>query len=290
MENLDTGYSGNFSSYGIDARKVFSGSRGDRGTLLIQAYGFHRSGNRKMPITNIMYRNVNFNYTELFQGRFNIRVGHFEIPFGLEQIVNTNGTLLNYSNKQNLGLKADWGVSLNGSLAGFEYEIASMQGSGNDWDTNSETYLYAGRIGSPRNRDFVVGLSSFSGHIIIPGPDKRNLLDRSRVGVDITWNGTPFIAMAEISIGSDDGRQVSNQLLELDWLSTYEEWLIYLQYTHNSQENSTFMRSKGARTVLGTRYEPDRNWQFDAQYSKYSRSNRVHMKELSIQMRYRFNL
>ena len=46
-------------------------------------------------------------------GRFNIKMGHFEMPYGIEHTINSNGTLRQFST--NLGTKVDWGVTFNGT-------------------------------------------------------------------------------------------------------------------------------------------------------------------------------
>lgn len=132
-ENLD-----GMQFFGIDAHKVFGHERGDIGTLIVQVYGTSLTDVEMHPAmfkddddTKIVYRNVNFNYTSLFDGRLNLRIGHFEVPFGIEHVINTNGSLRTYMHDQNIGVKGDWGFSVNGELSRFEYELAWTRGSGN---------------------------------------------------------------------------------------------------------------------------------------------------------------
>ena len=83
---------------GLDVHSVIAGTRGDIGTLTLQPYLLRVEG---APVGGglfhdghdwaLQWRIANFNYTGLGHGRFNIRMGHFEIPFGLEQIEQTNG-------------------------------------------------------------------------------------------------------------------------------------------------------------------------------------------------------
>ena len=75
---------------GLDVHTVIAGKRGDIGTLTFQPYLLRIDD---APAAGglfedehdwaLQWRIANFNYTGLGHGRFNVRVGHFEIPFGL---------------------------------------------------------------------------------------------------------------------------------------------------------------------------------------------------------------
>ena len=106
---------------GVDLLHVFSGPSGDLATLTAQLY-LTRIDNqsRRSPAFDddddleLIYRILNLNVPVLDRGRMNVRVGHFELPYGLEHWVNTNGTLRTFTSEENLGLMIDWGVSVNG--------------------------------------------------------------------------------------------------------------------------------------------------------------------------------
>ena len=109
--NARTGDWRHISFIGIDLHKVFSDEDQDIGTLTFQAYLTRFDDFQRFPPFaddphdwEIVYRILNFNYTALSRGGFNIRVGHMEIPYGLEQIINTNGTLLDYLHNRNIGV------------------------------------------------------------------------------------------------------------------------------------------------------------------------------------------
>ena len=108
---------------GLDSHKVISGEGGDWGTVVMQGYLTRIDNQAQHPPffdgaddTQFVYRIVNLNLTRYGRGRFNVRVGHFEIPFGLEHVINTNGTLRDFMHGPNLGVKADWGAGVNGSF------------------------------------------------------------------------------------------------------------------------------------------------------------------------------
>lgn len=278
---------------GIDLIKVFSNNKGDWGTLLLQPYEKRTYISSELVDNRMTYRNVNFNYTGLLQHKLNFRIGHFEIPYGLEQNINTNGTLLDYSHKQNLGLKADWGLSANGIISSFEYEFAVMQGSGNNWRTDEETHVFSGRVGGNTN-NFNLGFSVFLADLWIPGQltSTQAILSRSRYAVDFVWETYWMNILAEFSIGEDNDKDVHNELVEFDWLSNEEELLLYLQLSQFSADDVITKRSSGSRIAVGARFEPSQSWQWDIQYLTGT-SHVPHqddLKMLSIQLRYRFTI
>lgn len=146
----------------------------------------------------LVYRIFNFNYTALARGRFNIRVGHYEIPYGLEHVVNTNGTLRDYTPGRNLGVKADWGTGVNGGFDKFEYEIGLSRCTGNVYSSDGNPYILAGRIGTPRDENVVAGFSFMVGDVAQPGTSEKTR-NRKRFGPDIQVRRGPWSMVAEAS-------------------------------------------------------------------------------------------
>ena len=133
-------------------------------------------------------RNFNVNIKILQDRRsLNIRLGHIEVPFGIEYPIDTNGRALDYApwEPNFVGIKADWGVSLNGIKNGYEYEVALLRGSGNGYASESvdreAPYFISGRIGATRNADFGFGLSSLTGRLLTPS---REIVQRSRIALN----------------------------------------------------------------------------------------------------------
>ncbi len=285
-----------FSAFfaGLDLHKVFTGPSGDWGTLTLQPY-LTRINNPSHPPFfesnhdwELVYRISNFNYTGLADGRLNIRVGHMEIPFGLEQVINTNGTLRDYIHGRNIGVKADWGVSVNGELADYEYELALTRGTGNEWSSRGDPFLIAGRVGTNRDESFSVGVSALQGEV-----QKTALLgntqERTRFGADFVWQTEPVIAMGEISIGKDDGVEVVNGLLELDWTNPCESILVYDQILYFNADLPNGW-DHAIANVLGVRWSIDSQSTISAQWnqdlSTFSGSQTT--EALSLQVRHRF--
>lgn len=172
----------------------------------------------------MVWRIANFNLTSLSRGGFNIRAGHFEIPFGLEQNIDTNGTLRQYSFSDR-GIKVDWGSSINGKYRGIDYEIAVTRGSGNDITARHDPYLISGRVGSSSTANFVAGFSWMYGDVL----NATSALPRRRVGVDLAYYTGPWELLMEISGGENDGAGTANGLAEVSWRSPTESLHLYMQ-------------------------------------------------------------
>lgn len=275
---------------GIDLHKVISGPRGDIGTLIVQIYGTRIDNVEPTPPIfeddhdwEAVYRIVNFNYTGLAAGRLNLRIGHFEIPFGLEYSAVTNGTLRQYLAPRNLGLKADWGVSLNGVIDAFQYEFALTRGSGNTYQDNHDPYTLSGRVGriGPRSD---IGASGYYAQLTNPGGTS----ERWRVALDGQLYEGAFGVMAELGFGETDARGVSNNLIEVNWVNPDETVTLYLQARVLAQE---FARrwDEAASGALGVRWAPDNLWALSAQFSQdiepFARNRRD--SRISLQLRLR---
>ena len=238
---------------GMDMHKIFSGERRDIGTLILQPYLVHIPGDHPRPAffdgneTALTWRIANFNFNVLPRGRLNFRIGHFELPFGLEQDVNTNGTLRQYSNGENLGLKADWGVGVNGHFTRWQYEIGLTRGTGQEFHDTNDPYVFSARLGSPSNRPLVWGVAVLRGRIEGPG----GLTARERIGFDGGWSSGPIGVMVEASAGRDAGLNARNWLTEINWTSPTDSMLIYLQRGRLSLASGAEVRE---RTGLGVRW------------------------------------
>lgn len=256
---------------GLDLHKVFTGSDGDIGTLLVQVYAtslYDVEGHP--PIfsdkddTAVVYRSVYFNFKGLDHGRLNVKVGHFEVPFGIEQLEDTNGKLKDYMHGPNLGVKADWGVSINGATGSFEYEIALMRGSGNDWETAGDPYILAARIGTPRDANLMFGLSAMTGKVSTPGKPSPTI-ERSRVAVDAHWYWRRLEFIGEVSVGKDADDDVVNGIFEVDYHAMDASWLAFTQIRRFSYDR-VGGKDDATSIVLGVELDPDNHWSLQASF------------------------
>ena len=219
--------------YGFDLYKVFSDDRGDLATLILQGFATRIDNVQPPPFFfdsptdwEFIYRMFNLNVKLDPRGALNVKVGHFEMPFGLEALLDTNGTLRQFGTMRNLGVKADWGVTLNGVTQGVEYEVGLGRGSGNEWHADGSPFQVSGRVGTIREADSWVGISGFAGDLWRPGGVQ---VRRRRIGIDGGFHHGPWSVMGEVSGGSNDGNAAINGLAELDWHAPDDEWLLYGQ-------------------------------------------------------------
>ena len=273
---------------GIDAHKVVSAETGDVGTLVLQGY-LTRIDN--LPVRpgffededdwEFVFRIFNFNFTGLGPYRPHFRFGHYEIPYGLEHTINTNGTLRDYTHGRNLGLKADWGATINGATRHLEYEFGVSVGGGQEFERVNGSFVFAGRLGTPQDNNQVLGLSLYKGEV--------GGVQRERIALDGQWYLGLFGIFAEISVGRTEDQAVVNSLFELNWRNTREDWLLYVQGIRYSQDLNTGWEQAFA-IASGFRYAPDTHWAFSAQvkndFSSFAQT--LEERTISLQLRYRF--
>lgn len=275
---------------GLDLHKVMSGPKNDLGTLTVQIYGTRIDNVEPTPPVfdddhdwELIYRILNFNLTSLAEGKFNLRVGHFEIPFGLEYPLTTNGTFRQFLSPRNLGLKSDWGVSVNGVISNVDYEFALTRGSGNEYEDDNTPYTTGGRVGvrDPRRQ---AGLSGYYAQL----PVQVGTSERWRLALDGQIYEGAFGLLAESGYGETDGLGVSNHLIETNWVNPDETWLVYLQTRIFVQE---FARrwDESLSTALGVRWTPDNHWALSAQLTQdlLPFSSLARDTVVSIQVRFR---
>lgn len=291
-----TGDFGNFTFVGIDLHKVFSSDQGDIGTLTMQPFltridnvqNFANSVHEDPHDWAIDWRITNFNYTAIGKGKTNIRIGSFEIPFGLEQIVNTNGTLRDFTHFQNFGLKTDLGVSLNGEQNDVEYELGVTRGSGSRYRRRDAPYLLAGRIGTSRDKPVVLGISALHGETINYGP-AGGTDRRSRVGIDMTVGAEKYVYLSELSTGFENDGRTFTGLFEVDSFNSDESVLIYNQLVVRGI-NETGAWDYELRDSIGVRWQADSSLVLSAQLSHFfdALGSNSRGTTIEVQARYRF--
>ena len=269
---------------GLDAHKVFTSEEGDWATLVAQAYLIRKDPDAGSPDWIFTTRMLNLNVTGLKhvnEDLPNIRFGHYEIPFGLEHMINTNGTLHDFIHMSNLGLKPDWGIFLNDDFQKWEYEVGLSRGTGMHYRRSGDPYAVSGRIGTPRDENIVLGASFFHGEL--------SSGKRVRYGVDAQRYIDAFGLLTDLSVGENEDASVFNALVEANWRNPTESWFLYAQGTRFSTEKTSGWE-KPASGSLGLRYAPDLHWSFSAQCKKDLDAIGSTPKDtiLNLQLRYRF--
>ncbi|WP_085758815.1 hypothetical protein [Oceanicoccus sagamiensis] len=290
MENLESHEHGMIYYLGLDLHKVFSRSTSDIGTLIFQPYLVRRKNTHYIfsdvgqeDDQELIWRVANFNYTALSNGGVNIRAGHFELPFGLEQTMDSNGTLRQFT-ASDRAIKSDWGVSVNGVLPSYEYEVALSAGSGNTIDRSQSPYLFSGRIGSASHQNYVVGGSWFYGDVLV----EKTITERRKIGLDLAYYFRQWMWLAEISIGENDQQNTVSGFLELSQQIPQEHLHLYMQLKHQQIKSEGWQ--SGGQFITGLVWEPYKNFTVSGQllYSIEEIEQQPRSNRLSVQLRYRF--
>lgn len=309
---------------GLDVHKVFSSASKDWGTLVAQLYLTRIDRVEQKPYFfddnhdwELVVRIFNFNLTGLFDGRLNLRAGHFDIPFGLEYTINTNGTLKQFLTVANLGLKNDFGFTVNGVLKDLEYEVAISRGTWNELYSRNDPFIFSGRMGSTRENNFIVGVSGFYGDVATPSTNGPRVLDligqqrarretirRWRVGIDLQyyWYKLGFIGESSVGVDarrfqqSSRGQRKWNSLLEINWqfdstVQLYSQYRAFLtQLPRSSHFDETSLTSGLRWTPALYQLRAETRWALSAQLSQQL-SNADHSpRDLSLSLQFRVRL
>lgn len=275
---------------GLDLHTVFSNGRRDVATLVFQPYVVGLNNVAQAPFffddgddVELTWRIANVNFTGLSNGGFNIRVGHFEVPFGLEQNLDTNGTLQQFTFADR-GIKTDWGVTINGVLPRLEYEVAVSRGSGVDYRSRFDPHLLSGRIGTLSNRNLVLGASFLTGEVLTA----NGTVSQRRLGVDLEYYTGPWEWMLELSGGTREGQDQAMAMLQSQWASPLRTWTVYGQL-RESYRDVPAQASRQTQLTLGLDYQPSPRWAFGLQANHLPRSFQTAASDtqLTAQIRWR---
>ena len=100
-------------------------------------------------------------YKGPFGGKWNIRAGHYILPFGLLSDFDSERLVLRTLEPLSLGIKLDTGVELLGYIKDLDYAVSISQGVGRNRLTDVDNdKLVTARIGW-QGEDINVGLSGF---------------------------------------------------------------------------------------------------------------------------------
>ncbi len=265
FENTDTNSSWDMIYFiGVDLHRVFSNTNRDIATVVFQPYWKKVENSNAVSDDNwdLTWRiaNINFNPTEIIP--FNIKVGHFEIPFGLEKRIDTNGTLRQYTFPIR-NIKADWGISFHKVKSQLNYEIAMTRGTGNDYRSRLSPYIISGRVGTSTHKNLIVGASFFEGKVLTDDFTTQH----THIGFDFTYFHNNFEYLLEISGGDSNGKPVDQSLLEVSYRNANERFHHYVQFfSDNLFSNTT--STKQHRWVIGAAFNSLKNIELGLQLTK----------------------
>jgi hypothetical protein len=166
--------------------------------------------------------------------RSQLRIGHFNIPFGLNPVMEPRGIFRLPLEAVDLGLKKDWGVSWQREVGTRDIEVGGFLASGGDLHWRRGSFLLAGRLGTPTYKEFEYGLSALFANLPPTMANTRMssmAVRTARVGLDAIYlYGNYTIFKGELTAGSDDGRTVAGALAAVDWIPPgATRWVFALQ-------------------------------------------------------------
>ena len=261
-------------SIGFEVYKKFSGEYGDWGEGDLQFRMQYSPLDSDINITtpvpknyysigNPVFHNAYINFKNNF-GRNNIKVGHFDVPFGLEPELDTHGTILQTLSLPNFAMKKDWGISMNGQLDDVDYEVALTTGSGTDLILGRDNYLLSGRFANPTFNDFRWGISGAYGTTLRQG----NSADLWRVGFDTQYYYLRWTFKAEVFGGETNDNPAYGFLGEIDYTLPNDNTELEFQFQRSS--NNTDMINQDLTAIkVGISHELSENWSLRTVYSHF---------------------
>lgn len=270
---------------GLDTHKIFSNKNGNFAYSVMQFYFTQLSNQNPYPFMfdspddgKVIVREAHINYLTTNKWMPNIRLGHFTMPFGLEDSNDTNGRLLDYGHGSNLGTKLDWGFLLNKVHDQFEYKVSYSLGGKDDPKSVAGSNLYTGRISTLSHKDYIFGLSFYYGEL--------DNIDRQRIAFDAQYYYTTWGVKAELAqgqINDDDERYL---LLELNKQSIDATNKIYAQFVYKDRDSFTNTQNQA---LVGASFQFNTELEASLEYKKQLKEvNGSKSTLFRVQIRYRY--
>lgn len=202
----------------LNMRKVFSDAKGDR-VIVVGQLDLDENFEKIRPYqTYLQYKGP--------LGHWNVRAGHYILPFGLLTSYDTERLLLTTLEPFSLGIKLDTGLEVFGFHGPLDYAVSVSQGVGRRRFTDvDDDKLLIGRIGWDREA-FTVGVSGLLGKVLQAEEAELNsgALYEKRLAVDLTTKTLgPLLFRMEGVVGDNGGprhQTVGGGLLLADYALT----------------------------------------------------------------------
>ena len=208
--------------------------------------------------------------------KFNLKIGKFELPYGLETSVATQKELRQVLTMKNIGVKADWGIQFHGLFEKYKYQVAIMRGSGSNVTSlnlpriSLPGHIVSARFGTITGSENIYGgengygASFFIASIPVDGVSDKDLW---RIGLDGQSYRGPFGVLAELNYGQDGDIDIFNAFVESNYVTPVESLLIYSQLRTMSRNVTSWDDSNSI--TLGVRYEISRYFTVSAQWTRF---------------------
>ena len=199
----------------LNIRKVWADDLGDRWIGVAQA-DFDDNLQRIRPYQlYLQYKGP--------LGKWNIRAGHFLLPFGLLATYDTERLILQGLEGTSLGIRKDTGTGVNGRFGAWDYALTVTTGLGDTHVVDERANpVLTGRIAYVR-QDLQLGISVLRGDLLLgddAGALSGNRVRERRISVDLTKSVRSLNMRWEGVAGTDDGRSVGGGILLADYAIT----------------------------------------------------------------------
>lgn len=207
----------NVEAIGLDAFTVVPGKTRDLLRVNLQLYAVRIDVGQSHPWAfdgegrwRFQPRNSFVDALLLPREKLTWRIGHYELPWGIETRIDTNGTLRQYNLARDLGIKTDWGTALTGRLGrsnrgsifgALEWVASLSRGSGNSWHGGEDPWLALGRLATAGDQQGGIGLGVAGGDVRVGG--RAPARPRWRVVLDGYYTWRAFEILGEVSGGRD---------------------------------------------------------------------------------------
>ena len=198
----------------LNLRKIWSDDSGDRLIGVAQVDVDHNFDDVSPYQLYLQYKGP--------LGKWNVRAGHFLLPFGLLATFDTERLLLRGLEETNLGIRKDTGVQLLGFAGQWDYAISLTDGLGDRHllDSRAAPVLTA-RVAYVED-EWQIGFSTLLGRVL-PDPDFElgsDTIQERRAALDYTLFRGPLTVRTELVGGEDDDKTIAGGILLADYALT----------------------------------------------------------------------
>ena len=183
----------------LNYRQVFGDELGDRWIVVVQGDADHNLEKVRPYQTYVQYKGP--------LGRWNVRAGHFILPFGLLADHDTERLVLNGIEEQAIGIKLDTGLEALGYTGAWDWAVSVTSGVGRRWpDQPGGHGLAVARLA--RGSEAVkTGLSLLAGTIETADdfPLGPVTMRQRKAALDVAFQRDRWSVRAEGSTGTEDG-------------------------------------------------------------------------------------
>ena len=194
----------------LNLRKVWSDDAGDRWIGVGQVDFDHNFQDVRPYQVYLQYKGP--------LGKWNLRAGHFLLPFGLLATYDTERLVLKGMEEASLGIRKDTGIQALGHFGRWDYALALTLGVGDRRLLPlDQSRLLSGWLAYIADNG-QVGLSVLAGRLLPDGGGEAgSVRDEWRLGADATKSLGRLTLRAEVVGGTTEGRAVGGAIVLADY-------------------------------------------------------------------------